>query len=252
LKGLPASIASLSKLEYLRISNNQISDLPDEIVHLEKLKDIDLSSNKFTTIPLVLGKMTSIERMNLRDNKWEGKCKEISLKPEEDILEHLRRAESGVPEEVDVSDLVERTKANLEKAIETAISICEKQFDKEIANQVNNQNLIMTTIQQQMQAAIQEAAQKDPASIGAVVAKYTALMSAPADTTELETNYSNKLAAIRDAHDKMLDLLQGLSEHRTPKDGKVEPVIEEIKKLCEPPLDLFADSFIQVFKKMKI
>jgi len=104
-----------------------------------------------------------------------------------------------------------------------------------------------------MQAAIQEAVKIDPSTIGAVVAKYSAKMTEGDDTKQIEEHFQQKNKAISDVSSKLDSLVKSLSQDRRPGDKKVEPIIEEVKRICNnPELSTFTDDFIAVFGKLAI
>lgn len=69
LRSLPEEIGELSKLEYLYISNGELSSLPSSFGRLESLTDLELYNNpRMTSIPEVLGELPELISVNLGNN----------------------------------------------------------------------------------------------------------------------------------------------------------------------------------------
>lgn len=72
LTEFPEEILSLSEtLEFLDLSNNQLSELPDSIVQLKSLKILFFAHNQFTIFPKVLGLMPQLRLVGFKSNKIE-------------------------------------------------------------------------------------------------------------------------------------------------------------------------------------
>jgi len=70
LKEFPEEIITLADtLEFLDLSDNQISELPDNIIQLKKLKIIFFERNHFTELPAILGKLPLLEMIGFKSNK---------------------------------------------------------------------------------------------------------------------------------------------------------------------------------------
>ncbi len=68
-RSLPEEIGELSKLEYLYISNGELSTLPSSFGRLESLTDLELYNNpRMTSIPEVLGELPELISVNLGNN----------------------------------------------------------------------------------------------------------------------------------------------------------------------------------------
>ncbi len=70
LTEFPLDILSLAdSLEYLDLSNNQLSTLPEAFAELHKLKIVFLSHNRFTVLPRVLGRCKALEVVGFKTNQ---------------------------------------------------------------------------------------------------------------------------------------------------------------------------------------
>jgi Leucine-rich repeat (LRR) protein len=65
---LPARLFTFTKLQYLNISKNRLTDLPTELSALKNLMVIDASRNKLSTFPMVLCQTTQIRKLLLSRN----------------------------------------------------------------------------------------------------------------------------------------------------------------------------------------
>jgi len=251
---IPAIISKLKNLERLNISGNQLTDLCDEIATLPKLSFIDITSNKFTKLPTILSECSELKDLKwFKDNPLEKRYKDMLYFGEEKIKLALSEIHNNVPEIVNVTALIEITLKDLDSAIEDAHKKAQNQLDFDIANVVKIGNERRAKAQQEMQAAIQEAVKIDPSTIGTVVAKYSAMMTGGDDTKQIEEQFQKKNKAIGEASSKLSPLVKSLSVDRRPGDKKVEPIIEEVKVICNTlELSTFTDEFIAVFRKLEI
>ena len=69
LEELPASIAQLENLEWLRLESNRLVTLPAEICTLKKLKTLNLEKNSLTSIPEGIAKLSSLTTLILEGNE---------------------------------------------------------------------------------------------------------------------------------------------------------------------------------------
>jgi Leucine-rich repeat (LRR) protein len=67
-ENLPKGIENLAELEYLNLSNNQLSELPD-LARLIHLKNLTLPTNQLTALPKSISKLTKLETLNLGYNQ---------------------------------------------------------------------------------------------------------------------------------------------------------------------------------------
>lgn len=65
---LPAEIRTLTNLQVLDVSNNQMTGIPAEIGQLHNLKTLNYANNKITGLPLELGNLTQLQVLDLRGN----------------------------------------------------------------------------------------------------------------------------------------------------------------------------------------
>ena len=59
---------SLSKLEKLDLSYNQLAALPAEISHLVKLEELKLDHNMIVALPEAMGMLSKLKTLSLKDN----------------------------------------------------------------------------------------------------------------------------------------------------------------------------------------
>lgn len=69
LSELPHDIASFQNLKILDLSNNQFSELPAEIVNLPNLEYLYLNDNNLLEVPAIFNKLEKIQILELRNNK---------------------------------------------------------------------------------------------------------------------------------------------------------------------------------------
>ena len=69
---IPAELGSLTNLERLDLSDNQLSGVPAELGNLSNLKSLDLSHNRLTEIPGELGSLSNLTRFYLQGNQLSG------------------------------------------------------------------------------------------------------------------------------------------------------------------------------------
>lgn len=82
LSGAPqAEIRHLLKLNYLDLSDNNLTGLPAELGQLNNLEVLDVSNNKLTGLPLELGNLTQLRILDLTGNPYsEQDLNQISAK----------------------------------------------------------------------------------------------------------------------------------------------------------------------------
>lgn len=75
---VPAVIFSETEIEYLDLSNNNLTGaLPAEVRLLKNLKILDLSQNDFTGLPAEIGQLQNLEVLNLSGNPITGLPSEL-------------------------------------------------------------------------------------------------------------------------------------------------------------------------------
>ena len=72
LSEFPREILALAdSLEFLNLSNNQLSELPDDFWRLKKLKTAFFNDNTFETFPAVLAKCPALSMVSFKNNRIE-------------------------------------------------------------------------------------------------------------------------------------------------------------------------------------
>jgi internalin A len=69
LTALPPEIGQFTKLEQLRLNNNQLTALPPEIGQLTALTELWLNGNQFTALPPEIGQLTTLTELWLHYNQ---------------------------------------------------------------------------------------------------------------------------------------------------------------------------------------
>ena len=69
LAALPPEIGSLTALQTLSVSNNQLATLPPEIGSLTALQTLYLSRNQLATLPPEIGSLTALQRLSVSNNQ---------------------------------------------------------------------------------------------------------------------------------------------------------------------------------------
>ncbi|WP_346292191.1 leucine-rich repeat domain-containing protein [Sphaerothrix gracilis] len=69
LAELPEAIASLTQLQSLDLSGNQLTELPEAIASLTQLQTLDLSANQLTELPETIASLTQLQTLNLSRNQ---------------------------------------------------------------------------------------------------------------------------------------------------------------------------------------
>ncbi len=83
LTELPESLSQLTRLQSLRLFNNELTALPESMSALTDLRWLDLSGNKLTFLPRFLGNLRNLRRLNLFSNQltlipaWLGELTEL-------------------------------------------------------------------------------------------------------------------------------------------------------------------------------
>jgi Leucine-rich repeat (LRR) protein len=78
LTSLPSYVLEETQLEWLDISNNQITgSLPAEIRQLENLRVLDASDNLMTGVPAEIGQLSQLEELDLSNNQLTGLPNEL-------------------------------------------------------------------------------------------------------------------------------------------------------------------------------
>ncbi|OWW23516.1 hypothetical protein B4Q04_20165 [Zobellia sp. OII3] len=72
ISSLPTSIGSLVNLRYLELSDNLLNSIPSSIGNLIGLRELFLSKNRLTTFPLGLNNLTNLRELHLHDNQISG------------------------------------------------------------------------------------------------------------------------------------------------------------------------------------
>ncbi len=69
LQTISPDIGRLTQLRTLDLSGNQLADLPDELKHLEKLIRLELASNQLSALPNIFAKMTNLQVLDVYGNQ---------------------------------------------------------------------------------------------------------------------------------------------------------------------------------------
>jgi internalin A len=69
LTEVPESIAQLTDLQELNLSNNKLMSLPESIAQLSNLKEIHLYQNQLMSLPEAIGQLPNLKDLNLSNNK---------------------------------------------------------------------------------------------------------------------------------------------------------------------------------------
>lgn len=69
---LPDELFTFTRLKYLNISRNKLTDLPTQLGDLKALTSLDASRNKLDSFPLVLCRMNYIRKLSLSRNLIPG------------------------------------------------------------------------------------------------------------------------------------------------------------------------------------
>ncbi|MFB0947611.1 MAG: hypothetical protein QMB24_15915, partial [Spirosomataceae bacterium] len=71
--------AKFTKLEYLSLKNDHLSEIPEEIGFLKSLRILDLSGNDFVTLPQSFRNLTNLEYLSLKNDHLKEIPEEISF-----------------------------------------------------------------------------------------------------------------------------------------------------------------------------
>jgi len=69
VESLSDSILNLSDLNYLYLTNTNLTSLPETIVNLSSLKSLSVSNSQLISIPDSIGKLSNLSSLNLQHNK---------------------------------------------------------------------------------------------------------------------------------------------------------------------------------------
>ena len=69
LVGLPTSIQRLTKLEFLYLDGNKLTELPAEICDLRELRQLSVSDNHLVNLPTSIHRLTKLKKLYLVGNK---------------------------------------------------------------------------------------------------------------------------------------------------------------------------------------
>ena len=69
MRELPESIASLTQLQELKLSYNQLRELPEALASLTQLRQLDLFNNQLTELPEALASLTELQQLSLFNNQ---------------------------------------------------------------------------------------------------------------------------------------------------------------------------------------
>ncbi|KAL0265940.1 UNVERIFIED_CONTAM: hypothetical protein PYX00_011657 [Menopon gallinae] len=84
---LPKEIGSLSQLQGLYLSFNELTTLPWEIGSLSQLQEINLSFNQLTTLPWEIGSLSQLQEINLSFNQLTTLPREMATLPSISVLD---------------------------------------------------------------------------------------------------------------------------------------------------------------------
>ena len=102
LTELPNSIGNLTNLEKLWLVNNQLTELPQSIGNLTNLKKLNLRGNRLTELPQSIGNFTNLESIWLDSNPWEKPVpkkiifKMISNRVHKNVIETIIRLNNSI------------------------------------------------------------------------------------------------------------------------------------------------------------
>lgn len=78
LKSIPEYVFSMTQLENLDLSNNELTGAPQsQIGNLTNLKTLNLKNNNLTVLPAELGRLSSLVSLDVSDNRLTGLPLEI-------------------------------------------------------------------------------------------------------------------------------------------------------------------------------
>ena len=100
ITSLPAEIGLLTKLEELRIWDNQITALPPEIGQLTKLQEVRFSRNQLTSLPAEIGLLTNLQELYLSTNQLTTLPPEIGQLPNLQWLDLDANQLTSLPPEI--------------------------------------------------------------------------------------------------------------------------------------------------------
>ena len=90
LRELPEAIASLTELQQLYLSNNQLTELPEAIRSLSQLRVLYLSHNKLTELPEAIASLTKLRQLDLKNNPLNPDLAAAYEQGTQAVLQYLR------------------------------------------------------------------------------------------------------------------------------------------------------------------
>jgi Leucine-rich repeat (LRR) protein len=69
LASLPDSLAKLTALRYLNISDNALTTLPEPVCAMTGLIELRASGNQLESLPAAIGRLSRLRELHLRDNR---------------------------------------------------------------------------------------------------------------------------------------------------------------------------------------
>ena len=69
LSSVPRVICTLTKLQKLDLSHNNLAAIPVEIFNLTALNELNLNNNSLVSLPQEIGKLTKLKSLSLKNNQ---------------------------------------------------------------------------------------------------------------------------------------------------------------------------------------
>jgi hypothetical protein len=82
LTSLPSSLARLTKLRYLNISENAFEIIPESVCAMASLTELRASDNQLTSLPDSIGQLASLRELHLRNNRLTTLPESVEMLPE--------------------------------------------------------------------------------------------------------------------------------------------------------------------------